>query len=128
MNIAIEKIFSIAFKAEQVKSAAARRSNRDLWLPDTEVIIASTGKHMLEERMSVAAELWAKTLRAEYLYPERMTPDELAAEAQAAGSYLSIYLSCSQVAGAFVGFDAVTQGLRGLLCCATAVCRAEQCA
>ena len=42
--------------------------------------------------MQIAAELWAKNIRAEYVYPERMTPDELALEAQAAGnSFASIF-------------------------------------
>jgi histidyl-tRNA synthetase len=89
VNIAIEKIVSIVLKAEQVKSAGRRVNNRELWLPDTEVLIVSMGvaKNMLEERMAVAAELWAKTLRVEYLYPDKMTPDEIANEALGAGAF-----------------------------------------
>jgi histidyl-tRNA synthetase len=68
VSIGIERVFSIVEAAPRAAAAAEGGHVRD---SETAVLVASVGKGLQEERMGLAADLWAAGVAAEFGYKVR---------------------------------------------------------
>ena len=68
VSIGIERVFSIVEAATRAAAAAEGGRVRD---SETAVLVASVGKGLQEERMGLAADLWAAGVAAEFGYKVR---------------------------------------------------------
>lgn len=68
VSIGIERVFSIVEAATRAQAADAGGRVRDA---ETAVLVASVGKGLQEERMGLAADLWAAGVACEFGYKVR---------------------------------------------------------
>ena len=61
LSVGIERIFNIMEERERAKNPVVRATQ-------TEVLVASIGPNLVKQRMSLAAQLWAAGVKAEYLF------------------------------------------------------------
>eukprot|EP00741_Cyanophora_paradoxa_P008547 tig00001339_g8272.t1 len=93
VSIGIERIFTIM--EQKAKAAGQVREN------ETEVYVAQIGAGLLEERMRIAAELWAAGVKAEFMYAAEPKLQKQLAAALEGGVPLVV----------IVGEDELKQGL-----------------
>eukprot|EP00026_Physarum_polycephalum_P012325 Phypoly_transcript_12620.p1 GENE.Phypoly_transcript_12620~~Phypoly_transcript_12620.p1 ORF type:complete len:300 (+),score=77.09 Phypoly_transcript_12620:31-900(+) len=77
VNIAVEKIVTAVLAYEQRK--LGRSHSQPAYQQDVDVVLCSIGSPLTEEKMSVAAVLWAAGVRADFIPFESTSVEELAA-------------------------------------------------